>query len=65
MSTTFFQIRRTRPLASAAGKTLAAATAALALAGRGGGTNLLAEPLDIDLGQLFAGHQALDPAVEG
>ena len=45
------------------GKGLAAATAALG----GGGeavTDLLAESLDVNLGQLFAAHQALDPAVE-
>lgn len=33
-------------------------------AGRGGGSNLFAESLDVRLDQLFAGHQALDPAVE-
>lgn len=27
-------------------------------------TNLFAEPLDIGFGQLLAGHQALDPAIE-
>jgi hypothetical protein len=28
-------------------------------------TNLLAKPLNVGLGQLLAGHQALDPAIEG
>jgi hypothetical protein len=36
-------------------------------AGRKGGkaTNLFAQPLNVHLGKLFAGHQTLDPTVEG